>query len=177
MCMVQVLWLILKASVPKYILYNRHLLSESVFLFLPFGNHEKSHHSLCSYCSVYRTRDPQQPPLHPSEVDKGARPLDRYSHSHESQSRGSLQVFPPKQRYARPQLQTFIRSCGVRWEKVQWQVTGDLTNWGFKNWLFCRQHSLAHLAGPGLFLLFCTTVLGILGFSFSCSVPHSQDGY
>lgn len=26
------------AGVPKYVLYDRHLLSESVFVFLPFGN-------------------------------------------------------------------------------------------------------------------------------------------
>lgn len=40
-----------EASMPKYVLYNRHFLSESVFVFLPIGNLEKSHHSLCCCCS------------------------------------------------------------------------------------------------------------------------------
>lgn len=39
------------ASVPKYVLYKRCFLSELVFVFLPIGNLEKSHHSLCCYCS------------------------------------------------------------------------------------------------------------------------------
>lgn len=58
----------------KYVLYNRYFLSESVFVFIPFGNLEKSHNPLSCYYNFYKTRDPQSPLYY--QGDEATKPLD-----------------------------------------------------------------------------------------------------